>query len=92
MASMDKQALRQGFMRANMANAMYVIIRHKTEQGTDYRYVPRESRDAWREYYEQYFWVTPESNGKLIDIREGVEPTEITGITYGGSNAIATIW
>lgn len=90
--AIDKMDLRNGFMRAHMSNAMYVIIRHKTEQGTMYRYVPRESRDAWREYYEQHYWVTPESNGKLIDYRPDVEPDEITGITYGGSNAIANIW
>lgn len=90
--AMDKMDLRRGFTKAINNNAMYVIIRRKTELGTDYHYIPRESRDAWMDYYEQYFWVTPDSNGKLIDIREGVPYTEITGMASGAANAIGTIW
>lgn len=88
----DKMTLRNAFNKAINGNHMYVIIRRKTEQGTDYHYIPRESRAMWQEYYEQHFWVTPESNGKLIDYREGVEPVELTGMTSGGSNAIVNIW
>lgn len=86
-----KMDLRNVFTTATNRASMYVILRLKTTEGTSYHYIPRDGREAFQEYYEQHFWVTSESNGKLIDIREGKD-TEITGMTHGGPTAINTIW
>lgn len=87
MASLDKMDLRRVFTNAINRNHVFVIIQRKTAQGRDYHFIPRESRDMWKEYYEQYFWVTPQSEGKLIDYREGVEPVEITGVISGTASS-----